>query len=342
MLANVHNSKITYSDDYAVIDLYSAGIPCYEHDDFLPSSDYSEYEEELDYYESMYSSSSCEEEIYDFPSERDVFYGIVKSGVPFLVEEDDGESIDICDTSDEFFKSVYDDYQYVLTKSHIRTVKLARSAILYNCRSWKYFLTFTFSPDSVDRHDYKACASLMVKWLDRLRKSVPGVMYVIVPELHKDGAIHFHGLFSAHLSRHLSDSGHFSHGHRVFNVSSYDYGFTTATVIQSYERTCTYILKYITKEMTQFCFGFRKVWRSRNLIVPKVEKYFLPASRLNIVLSVLRDSDYFGSVSRFPFPLLNRDIVHYRYVIPPYQVPTFQSIMRKCIDYENYNKEVVS
>ena len=42
------------------------------------------------------------------------------------------------------------------------------------------------------------------KWLDHLHRIAPKIRYMVVPELHKDGAYHFHGLTRIHFSVFLS------------------------------------------------------------------------------------------------------------------------------------------
>lgn len=70
---------------------------------------------------------------------------------------------------------------------------------------FKYFVTWTLSADKCDRYDYKAIVRNLGQWLDnRVRRS--GLKYLIVPELHKDGAVHFHGLTNDAISVMPSDT----------------------------------------------------------------------------------------------------------------------------------------
>lgn len=60
---------------------------------------------------------------------------------------------------------------------------------------WSYMVTLTLDKDKIDRFDSKAIIKPFSAWLRNMtyRK---GLKYLIVPELHEDGAIHFHGLMN--------------------------------------------------------------------------------------------------------------------------------------------------
>ena len=73
-------------------------------------------------------------------------------------------------------------------------------------------------------------------------------MYLIVPEYHKDGAIHFHGLVAGNLN--FVDSGHQDKkGHVIYNMPQWSLGYSTAIELYG-NRQCvaSYITKYITKD----------------------------------------------------------------------------------------------
>lgn len=109
------------------------------------------------------------------------------------------------------------------------------------------FATFTLDGAKIYRYDYKQIIKSLNVWLDnRVRRE--GLKYLIVPELHKDGAIHFHGLLNDKLSR--VNSGVKHHGKVVYNLPEWTLGFTTAQRITGADcvrKTTEYVLKYITK-----------------------------------------------------------------------------------------------
>lgn len=150
--------------------------------------------------------------------------------------------------------------QYVsLNRSRAKIYSIARG------NEWEWFCTFTFSPDVVDRYDYDAVSSLMVKWLHNCRVQSDDMFYIVVPELHQDGAIHFHGLFSRCAAvlrlKHFRDD--------VYNIGSFVHGYTTAKIVANPDAAACYISKYITKDLCAVSSGRRRYWASRNVSAPE-------------------------------------------------------------------------
>lgn len=141
-----------------------------------------------------------------------------------------------------------DAWENARAESQRRSRSRARTRIfdLAQCNEWKYFITLTLDAGKIDRYDYKEIVRALNRWLDnRVRRK--GLRYLIVPELHKDGAIHFHGLINDAL--HIVDSGHKDKGgHTIYNLPDWTLGFTTAISLYG-ERgaVARYITKYITK-----------------------------------------------------------------------------------------------
>ncbi len=157
------------------------------------------------------------------------------------------------------------------------------------CNQWEYFVTFTFSKDKVNRYDYSECTKKLSKWLNNLKSKNKDLKYVVVPERHKDGAFHFHGLFSGLNQKEIKYSGRnvikrvksenrskfIKTSQQIFLFSSYKLGWMSATKVQSQERCCMYITKYITKDLCSVTFGKKRYWASRNLDVPFEETLYL-------------------------------------------------------------------
>lgn len=153
-------------------------------------------------------------------------------------------------------------------RSKNRIYSVARSV------TWDYFITLTFNGKKVNRYDYENCCIKLKNWLDRYRRSSPALKYLIVPEQHKDGAWHFHGLISCGDYSSFVDSGKKDKGNTIYNIDSYKLGFTTATKIVDTLRASSYICKYITKD----CYknipaGKKRYWYSRNIKVQEFEIY---------------------------------------------------------------------
>lgn len=189
---------------------------------------------------------------------------------------------------------------------------------------WRYMLTLTLDKDKIDRFDPKVVIKPFTKWLNNMvhRK---GLKYIIVPELHEDGAIHFHGLINDVLD--LVDSGTvkvpdynkpikletaISRGYdlsssdvrTVYNVKNYHLGFSTAVKI---DNNVEAVSKYMTKYT---CKNFQKIFGQSffaggdiNRELPSdtfdfnfhnvdAETYFLPDG-LGAVKYILVDEDIF-------------------------------------------------
>lgn len=139
------------------------------------------------------------------------------------------------------------------------------------CNAFSYFFTWTLSADLIDRYD----ADIVSKKVQTFLKNASyrkGFRYVCVPELHKDGAIHFHGLCNlgnVKVQRAFDPRTGFplstKRGQPIFNMMDWPYGFSTCIPIDgNYERTCNYLTKYISKSSEKI-FG-KWYFSSRDLI----------------------------------------------------------------------------
>lgn len=130
-----------------------------------------------------------------------------------------------------------------------RSMRRARAQVrdLALANPFRWFVTLTLDPARVDRHDMAAITRKLNAWLDnQVRRH--GLAYVLVPERHKDGAIHFHGFFNDAVA--AVDSGHTDRqGHPIFNLPGWSLGFTTALELYGdYHAAVGYVCKYIGKQ----------------------------------------------------------------------------------------------
>lgn len=152
-----------------------------------------------------------------------------------------------------------------LDRSRRRAAAKVREIAL--CTDFDYFVTLTLDPQKIDRYSIDDAVSRMRSWLDnRVRRH--GLKYILVPELHRDGAVHFHGFFSRE-GCDYADSGTVSAPGRkapmratgkkrekllaagaqvVYNISDWTLGFSTAIPLYG-ERAAAvaYVCKYVTK-----------------------------------------------------------------------------------------------
>lgn len=165
---------------------------------------------------------------------------------------------------------------------------------LITCNNFTWFGTFTFNGDPKntekygytvhDRHNDTAIKQTMYDWLQNQQKRHKAIYnhsfsYIVIPERHKDGAIHFHALFGANFKGVMKNSGKFCqvkhndgkrHNVPVYNVSSFKAGHSDFTRIIDRRKTGLYVTKYLTKEMILQS-GKKRYWASRDLKRPTTE-----------------------------------------------------------------------
>lgn len=137
------------------------------------------------------------------------------------------------------------------------------------CNDFRWFVTLTIDPKKIDSYDAAAVVRRMNQWLsNHVRRN--GLKYVLVPERHKSGRIHFHGFFNDVVEVKPSNKMD-SSGHPIFNLPEWDYGFTTAIELYGdYHAAVGYTCKYIGKEVEKI--GGRWYYSGGNLQKP-VEKF---------------------------------------------------------------------
>lgn len=132
-----------------------------------------------------------------------------------------------------------------LDNSLVRSRSTVRELAL--CNSWEHFVTLTLSPDKYDRYhlpQYRKDLSQFIRNYNRLHDC--SIKYLLIPEQHKDGAWHMHGLFMGLPSEALCTN---CHGYLDWQGYSDRFGFCSLDPVRSLERVSTYISKYISKDL---------------------------------------------------------------------------------------------
>lgn len=182
-------------------------------------------------------------------------------------------------------KSIFDPKVPNLRKQ-MDNMKRARQKVydIARSNSFTHFITLTFDPDKVDSYDYLDCCSSLLSFTKLLNRR--NSIYVLVPEKHKSGRYHFHGLITlGSLSLHRATSpydGSFmtdEQGRPIYNLPQYNLGFSTATEISDPAKTASYLAKYLTKEL-QVPKGKKCYWASRSCSRPVVERCNLSEDEL--------------------------------------------------------------
>lgn len=123
------------------------------------------------------------------------------------------------------------------------------------CNKWDYFVTLTFD-SRWDRYSLKSRVSELMQWIQNLNKKGYSIRYLLVPEFHEDGAVHFHGLFCGidsapkpdwwPRSVNLKDDGSF---YDIWPEFSDRYGYSSVDKISDSVAVGFYVSKYITKSL---------------------------------------------------------------------------------------------
>lgn len=118
------------------------------------------------------------------------------------------------------------------------------------CNDFQYFVTMTVSSKikEYNRFELEECILNCRKHMRKIKristKEKGNFKYIFVTEKHENGAYHFHGMMRD-LPKddiYVNDNGYLS-SHLLDGL-----GFNSFSAIKEYNKACTYITKYITKE----------------------------------------------------------------------------------------------
>ena len=153
----------------------------------------------------------------------------------------------------------------------IRNARASRKKLLNYAmnNSWQMFMTMTFARDKVqarghaDRFDVEIIKSVRV-WLNNRRRAYGAFDYLMVPELHKNGAIHLHMLLMG-LPESQMVPALYPDGRRRVDAggrfqwrwldASVTWGFTDGSKVDDVAAVSQYVSKYISKS-----FDARRAW----------------------------------------------------------------------------------
>ncbi len=169
-----------------------------------------------------------------------------------------------------------------------------------------WFITLTFDKEKVEsRYDYDICYKRINTFLKVLKRNNSDAKYLFVPERHKDGAWHFHGIITDCDNLKLDDSGKFAKGKKIYdhevkgskkifnvNTRNWKYGFTTATKVEDTNKVSSYITKYITKDLIKNSEGKHRYIYSKNLDTPIISNQLDNVKATETLLSVNKNFDY--------------------------------------------------
>lgn len=126
------------------------------------------------------------------------------------------------------------------------------------CNPFDMFITATIDPNKYDRYNLENFRKAFTQYI-RNQKRLTGndLIYLLIPEPHKDGAWHFHGLVGGWDWKELKLFERYKHPDKLVNGGfRYDpkilekFGYNSFGKIKCQSAVSKYICKYITKDIT--------------------------------------------------------------------------------------------
>lgn len=166
-------------------------------------------------------------------------------------------------------------------KSSLKRTK----GIIYDyaiANEWNYWVTLTLDKSKIDRFNFSLISKKIRKWFNNQKRNYQNLKWLIVPEMHRNGAWHFHALISGLPLGALVDSGKRTIKNQIiYNWIDFQKSFGFNTVIDishiTYDehlKIANYITKYITKELVFLTPNQQRYWVSKGLNKPDREDTF--------------------------------------------------------------------
>jgi len=170
-----------------------------------------------------------------------------------------------------------DEAQEERTKKQIYAIRRRIKGYAFS-NNFRWFVTLTFNPEKVDSSDYETAKATLLKWCRWLRDRHKRFDYLMIPELHKSGAVHFHGLLGDIPARFEEATNPktgeplIRRGRKVYNLADWEYGFSDCEEIESPEKAASYITKYVTSALltNKEMYGKKRYFNSQGLARPAV------------------------------------------------------------------------
>lgn len=118
------------------------------------------------------------------------------------------------------------------------------------CNHWDWFFTGTIAPEKGFRDNLNLFKKKLGQFLNNYNKRNPDypVKYILIPEQHKDGCWHIHGLLTG-----INPKDLYTNANGFLSWRQYDkaFGYMSISAVKDKTRCAAYITKYITKDVGQ-------------------------------------------------------------------------------------------
>jgi len=117
------------------------------------------------------------------------------------------------------------------------------------CNDFEYFITLTVNDELINRYDLDEYIKKLGQFIRNYRRDYDAnIQYLLVPEKHKDGAWHMHGLIKGIPKEHLSIN---ENGYLDWKKYREKFGYCSIDEIKNKEAVSKYITKYISKSLEE-------------------------------------------------------------------------------------------
>lgn len=115
------------------------------------------------------------------------------------------------------------------------------------CNDWDYFATFTLNAEKQDRFDLSQWVKDFGNWIQNYKKKYrcTEFAYLIIPEQHKSGAWHAHGLLRGLAPESLVKN---EHGYLDLPYYAKRFGYISLDPVKDKRKCASYITKYVSKD----------------------------------------------------------------------------------------------
>lgn len=158
------------------------------------------------------------------------------------------------------------DEKNIETRNIIRSKLSCQRIAKANSNKWESFITLTIGENITD---VKVANKEFRYFIDKVRRVKKDFCYIAIPEFQKRGAVHYHLLTNINIDDSKliysqEDNPNFKH------IKYWNIGFTSIEVVKDdIKKIVGYISKYMTKDIDNRLFGFRRFLYSQNLQKPK-------------------------------------------------------------------------
>lgn len=173
---------------------------------------------------------------YNIKKYNDDYYKLTYCKVPIRKS---GYELD----SDKDYTRDKNDYKLDNNKARARTTVFEIAL----CNDFDYFVTLTLDGKKYDRYNLHLFIKDFGQFIRNYRRKYKvNIQYLLIPEKHKDGAWHMHGLIKNIPCKHLNIN---NNGFLDWGAYSNRFGWISLDKVKNQVAISKYITKYISKEI---------------------------------------------------------------------------------------------